>query len=80
MCVTSTSVICGVAGPVCSTETRDSAVYANYTWGCPARQFIVCYGGGVSVSLTCPEGLCYNGAVKNCDYPDNVVCGDNMPL
>ncbi|XP_070199151.1 uncharacterized protein [Littorina saxatilis] len=74
-CVTSLSLVCGVTGPSCSEKSRDSASYADYSLGCPALKFAMCFRGNVSVVLRCPEGLFYNGAVKNCDYPDNIVCG-----
>ena len=78
-CASPSSFLCGVTGPGCSRQSRDSALYANYTLGCPALGFAMCLAGGVSVGLSCPEGLFYNGAAKNCDYPDNIVCGDNVP-
>lgn len=76
-CVSRDKVKCAAkGGPVC---TRPEGVYANYSSGCPAKEFFICTGEGTSIGLSCPDGLYYSGPLKNCDYSSNIVCGVNVP-
>lgn len=80
-CVAPSVLSCGARGPVCGAGTsgRGVAVYPDYTQGCPTSQFVVCTADGPMPGLSCPQGLFYNGAIKSCDYIDNIVCSKNVP-
>ncbi|KAJ8714657.1 hypothetical protein PYW07_002882 [Mythimna separata] len=58
---------------ICAADNSEGVLVAHEN----CNQFYMC-SGGKPVALKCPPGLLYNPAKDQCDWPENVDCGDRV--
>ncbi|CAH0588141.1 unnamed protein product [Chrysodeixis includens] len=63
----------GEAPAICAADGSNGVLVAHEN----CNKFYMC-SGGTPLPLVCPPGLLYNPYVKQCDWPQNVECGDRV--
>ncbi|KAF9814305.1 hypothetical protein SFRURICE_015242 [Spodoptera frugiperda] len=61
------------APSICAADGSDGVLVANEN----CNQFYIC-AYGKPVALSCPGNLLYNPYIEQCDWPENVDCGDRV--
>nr|AAR06265.1 peritrophic membrane chitin binding protein 1 [Trichoplusia ni] len=61
------------APSICAADGSNGALVAHEN----CNQFYIC-SGGAPLPLVCPPGLLYNPYTTQCDWPQNVECGDRV--
>nr|AWI47792.1 peritrophin A-like protein [Spodoptera frugiperda] len=61
------------APSICAADGSDGVLVANEN----CNQFYIC-DHGKPVALSCPGNLLYNPYIEQCDWPENVDCGDRV--
>ncbi|KAL4717053.1 hypothetical protein ACJJTC_016940 [Scirpophaga incertulas] len=62
-----------LAGEICAAENSDGVLVAHEN----CNEFYMC-SEGLPVAISCPLNLLYQPSTNQCDWPENVDCGDRV--